>query len=240
MRFDNRVLRNLAAFLILPRSELRYTAGMAALIESEARPMAPFDLAAISQQLAEDVSRLVPDSDGYSVEDYFALDGAYLVEFVDGRLQVLPMPDALHQAIIRVLCDLFERWLERDPGGRLVMAPFKVYLNDRLYREPDVAVMLGKHADRRTNEFWRGADLVVEVISESNRRHDVVTKMTDYARASIPEYWIVDPAARSLSVFVLIDGTYQQTGSPAVAESRVLPGFTINVVDLFTLAAKKA
>jgi Uma2 family endonuclease len=215
-------------------------AGMSALIESEARPMAPFDLAAISQQLAEDVSRLVPDSDGYSVEDYFSLDGAYLVEFVDGRLQVLPMPDALHQAIIRVLCNLFEHALERDPDARVVMSPFKVYLNDRLYREPDVALMLGQHASRRSNDFWRGADLVVEVISESNRRHDVITKMTDYAQASIPEYWIVDPTARSISVFVLVDGTYQQIDSHAVAQSRVLPGLAVNVMDLFALAAKKA
>jgi Uma2 family endonuclease len=123
---------------------------------------------------------------------------------------------------------------------RVVMAPFKVWLNDRLYREPDVAVMLGIHANRRTTQSWRGADLVVEVISESNRRHDVVTKMSDYAQASIPEYWIVDPTAKAIDVFSLIDGTYQQIGSPGIAESRLLAGFTLNVADLFALAAKKA
>jgi Uma2 family endonuclease len=213
---------------------------MAALIESEARPMAPFDLAAISQQLADDVSRLIPDSDGYSVEDYFALDGPYLVEFDDGRLQVLPIPNALHQAIIRVLCNLFEQALERDPDARVVMSPFKVYLNDRLYREPDVAVMLGQHASRRSDESWRGADLVVEVISESNRKHDVVTKMSDYANAAIPEYWIIDPIARSISVHSLIQGAYQQIGTPEIAQSLVLPTFTLNVSELFALAAKKA
>jgi len=153
---------------------------------------------------------------------------------------VLPMPDALHQAIVFVLRMQFEQWLERDPDARAVMSPFKVYLNDRLYREPDVAVMLGQHASRRTTDFWRGADLVVEVISESNRQHDVVTKMTDYAQASIPEYWIVDPTARSINVFVLIDGSYQPIDSGPVAQSRVLPGFAVNVIDLFALAAKKA
>jgi Uma2 family endonuclease len=213
---------------------------MAALIESEARPMAPFDLAAISQQLAEDVSRLVPDSDGYSVEDYFTLDGAYLVEFDDGRLQVLPMPNALHQAIVFVLRVIFEQQLQNDPDARVVMSPFKVYLNDRLYREPDVAVMLGKNASRRSNEFWRGADLVVEVISESNRKHDVVTKMADYANAAIPEYWIIDPMIRSVSVYALSNGTYQQIGSPEIAQSRLLNGFALNVAELFDLAAKKA
>jgi Uma2 family endonuclease len=213
---------------------------MAALIESEAHPMAPFDLAAISQQLAVDVSRLVPDSEGYSVKDYFSLDGNYLVEFVDGRLQVLPMPNALHQAIIRVLCNLFEQWLQRDPDARVVMSPFKVCLNDRLYREPDVALMLGQHASRRSSDFWRGADLVAEVISESNRQHDVVTKMSDYARALIPEYWIIDPTALSISAHTLIEGAYRPIGTPEIVESRVLPGFTLNVAELFALAAKKA
>jgi Uma2 family endonuclease len=213
---------------------------MAALIESEARRMAPFDLAAISQQLAEDVSRLVPDSDGYTVEDYFSLDGNYLVEFVDGRLQVLPMPDSMHQAIIIVLLNLFDQWLSRDPDARVTMAPFKVYLDDRLYREPDVAVMLGINANRRTPKFWRGADLVVEVISETNRRHDVVTKMKDYAEAAIPEYWIVDPPAQSVHVYTLANGGYQQIGTPEMARSRVLAGFELSVAELFNGAAKRA
>ena len=122
--------------------------------------MAPFDLAAISQQLAEDVSRLVPDSDGYTVEDYFSLGGNYLVEFVDGRLQVLPMPDSLHQAIVFVLRTIFEQWLVGDPN----------------------------------------------------------------ARAAIPEYWIVDPVDRSISVYTLSDGTYQQIETREFAQSRVLGG----------------
>jgi len=213
---------------------------MAALIESEARAMAPFDLAAISQQLAEDVSRLVPDSDGYTVEDYFSLDGNYLVEFVDGRLQVLPMPDSLHQAIVFVLRTMFEEWLQRDPDARVVMAPFKVYLNDRLYREPDVAVMLGINAHRRSPDSWRGADLVVEVISETNRSHDVVTKMSDYARAAIPEYWIIDPASQSILVHGLIDGSYQQIETPKIAQSRILGGFELSAAELFAAAVRKA
>jgi Uma2 family endonuclease len=196
--------------------------------------------AAISQQLADDVARLVPDSDGYSVEDYFSLDGSYLVEFDDGRLQVLPMPDSFHQAIGRVLGNIFEQWLERDPDGRMVDAPFKAYLNDRLYREPDVAVMLGLHADRRTKDFWRGADLVLEIISETNRRHDVVTKMLDYAAASIPEYWIVEPAARSVSAFVPTDGKYEAAGSGRVLVSKALAGLTVDIPAMFAAAAKRA
>jgi Uma2 family endonuclease len=202
--------------------------------------MAPFDLAVISQQLAEDVSRLVPDSEGYSVADYFKLDGPYLVEYVHGCLQVLPSPDSFHQAIIRVLRGLLESWLDRDPDARVVHCPFKVYLDDRRYREPDIAMMLGVHAHRRERKFWRGADLAVEVISETNRQHDVVTKMIDYAAAAIPEYWIVDPEAKAISAFVLLEGKYSQIESTEFVRSRVMPGFALNVAELFATAEKKA
>ena len=150
------------------------------------------------------------------------------------------MPDSFHQAIGRVLGNIFEQRIERDPEGRVVDAPFKVYLNDRQFREPDVAVMLGIHADRRTKEFWRGADLVVEIISETNRNHDVVTKPTDYAAAGIPEYWVVDPAARAVSALVLVAGKYQAMESNETIVSRVLPGLTVDLAALFAAAAKRA
>ena len=44
-------------------------------------------------------------------------------------------------------------------------------------------------------KYPSGADLVMEVVSggREDRKRDLVTKRRDYARANIPEYWIVDP-----------------------------------------------
>jgi Uma2 family endonuclease len=210
---------------------------MAALIESEAGPVAPFDLAVISQQLAADVSRLVPYTNGFTVEDYLSLDGPYLVEFDDGRLQILPMPDGLHQAIISVLNDLLRDWLKvNDPEGRRKFSPFKVRLSDRDFREPDISCMLGKHAARRHRGYWDGADVVFEVISESNRRHDVTTKYFKYEAAGFPEYWIIDPENRTVEIYLLTDGKYRPLESSVTAASVTLPGFGIGVAELFAKA----
>ena len=84
---------------------------MAVLIESKGRRLAPFDLSVISEQLAADVGRLVPYTSGFTVADYFSLDGNYFVEFDNGRLQVLPIPDGLHQAIVMVIAELLKTWL---------------------------------------------------------------------------------------------------------------------------------
>ena len=44
--------------------------------------------------------------------------------------------------------------------------------------------------------------LVVEVLSPSNRSHDLVTKRHHYGKAGVAQYWIVDPLGRQMSVLV--------------------------------------
>lgn len=51
-------------------------------------------------------------------------------------------------------------------------------------------------------------DLVVEVISDSSRRYDRIVKLGYYAQLKIPEYWIVDPDARTVERLTLTGGSY--------------------------------
>ena len=43
-------------------------------------------------------------------------------------------------------------------------------------------------------------DLLAEILSPSNPAHDVQTKRAAYARAGVPEYWIVRPETRDVIV----------------------------------------
>ncbi len=205
--------------------------------------MSMADVAGISQTLAEDLGRIVLKTGGFSVEDYLSLDGPYLLEYVDGCLQVLPMPDALHQAIAFVLANMLVSYAKSDADARVKLSPFPVYLNETKYREPDVCFMRGINAHRRNKKFWIGADLVVEVISESNRDHDLQTKLQDYAAAGIPEYWIIDPAQNIIHIFRLAHGSYALYGKfdiGTIATSPSLSGFSVDVADLFRQAAAQA
>lgn len=201
------------------------------------------DVATISQTLAEDLGRIVLRTEGFSVEDYFKLDGSYLLEYVDGCLQVLPMPDSIHQAIAFVLANLLVAYGTNDPDARVKLSPFPVYLNETRYREPDVCFMRGINAHRRHKKFWVRADLVIEVISESNRDHDFQTKMVDYATAGIPEYWIVDPEQTAIHIFGLAQGSYTlhgKFGIGSIATSVSLSGLAVDVTNLFREAAAQA
>jgi len=213
------------------------------LLQSPPRALSLADVAGISQSLAEDLGRIVLKTEGFSVEDYLSLDGNYLLEYVDGCLQVLPMPDALHQAIAFVLANLLVSYAKDDADARVKLSPFRVYLNDRKYREPDVCFMRGINAHRRNRKFWIGADLVVEVISESNRDHDWQTKMLDYAEAGIPEYWIIDPEQGIVHIFKLIEaryGLHGDFGIGTLATSPTLAGLSVVVNDLLQQAAAQA
>jgi Uma2 family endonuclease len=122
--------------------------------------------------------------------------------------------------------------------GRALFAPFRVRLRDGKYREPDVCFMLAEHAARMHELFWEGADLVMEVVSNDDRRRDLDVKRLEYAQAGIAEYWIVDPQQASIIVLRLEGDHYAvhgQFGSGATAASVLLPGFTVDVAAVFAV-----
>lgn len=49
---------------------------------------------------------------------------------------------------------------------------------------------------------------MIEILSPSSIRNDRLTKFNLYQRASVREYWIVNPAEKSIQVFVLDGGHY--------------------------------
>jgi Uma2 family endonuclease len=78
-------------------------------------------------------------------------------------------------------------------------------------------------------------DLVVEVLSPSDRLGMVMRKVQQYLRAGIAMVWVVDGESRNVTV-------YRAGREPRVLEENevldgedVLPGFTCAVADLFRL-----
>jgi Uma2 family endonuclease len=65
------------------------------------------------------------------------------------------------------------------------------------------------------------ADIVVEVVSDdpAGRTRDYEDKRRDYATARIPEYWIVDPARRRITVLGLEGDAYVVAGEFAPGDT---------------------
>lgn len=198
-----------------------------------------------------DVAYLFPPEGQWTEEDYLHLEdlcGAHIrVELFEGRLEVLPVPTQIHQLVLRYLMRLLEEFTAKHAPGLVLFSGIRVKLpvkgDKPEYREPDIVYMKEEHSHRRHNEYWEGADLVMEVVSGTpgDRKRDLVTKRREYAAAGIPEYWIVEPDERFIRVLTLEGSKYKVHGefrSGAIATSILLPGFTVSVDELLATAAK--
>ena len=154
-----------------------------------------------------------------------------LVEFTDGAIEVLPMPTYKHQAIIAELLMLL-RLFVAPSGGAAVCAALRMQIRPGKYREPDLLVLRDRNDSRFSNALWRGADLVVEIVSPDNPERDTREKRQDYAEGGVPEYWIVNPLDATITVLRLAGDAYLEHGvfgRGDTATSLVLPGFAVAV-----------
>lgn len=178
-----------------------------------------------------------PAQGTWSEEEYFDLDGLFgnrLVELSDGYLEVLPMPTESHQLIVLFLVEVLRAFAKTHAPGTVLCAPMKVKLWTAKYREPDVLYMQERHAQRRHEKYWEGADLVMEVLSSDphDRKRDLEEKPREYARARIPEYWIIDPDEGRIRILTLKGKAYRvhgDFGCGARAAGVLLPGFVVSV-----------
>lgn len=142
-------------------------------------------------------------------------------EILDGVLVVSPSPATKHQRVLGNLYVMLRQALHDTRIAEVFMAPFDVVLSKTRVAEPDLLVIA---AERRGMLEKRGVfgapDLVIEILSPSNTKHDQVTKRRMYARSGIREYWIVNPDAESVEVLSLIENglSYRQLGYYATGE----------------------
>src|SRR5579864_240665 len=190
---------------------------------------------------AWDVSFSHPMQGDWTEADHLALEenfGNCMVELVDGCLEVLPMPSLKHQRIVKWMVRKMDDFVMPRKLGEVAMAPLPVRLFAGRIREPDIMYFEAwriRDADKRPLD---GADLVMEVPSggHKNRQRDLRTKRAEYAKARIPEYWIIDLEKKTITILVLSDKTYKVRGVYKPGEkavSKLLKGFKVAVSEVF-------
>ncbi|HWE04940.1 MAG TPA: Uma2 family endonuclease [Tepidisphaeraceae bacterium] len=188
----------------------------------------------VSQALLEDLDRVGRKYDRWTAEAYFELDGPYLVEYSRGNLEIVPMPTMTHQ---RLASRLHIALHEVAPAGSEVLfAGARIRVDEDVYREPDVLYIPREWTHLMREQYAERAGLVIEIVSASNRDHDLDIKRREYAAAGIPEYWIVEPEERRVTVLTLKARRYTVRGAYSAgqqATSAILPKFNVDVAALF-------
>jgi Uma2 family endonuclease len=182
-----------------------------------------------------DIATLFPNQGSWSVHEYLSLKTNHRVEFSNGHLVIPELPTTSHQELVGNLANSLFHHARLTKVGKALFGPVPIRLWPGKFREPDVGFMRTEHRSRIGEQFWEGADLVMEVVSD-NRQLDYETKRTEYAKAGIPEYWIVDPLEKKITVLRMDGGQYAVHGEFREGEqatSLLLRGLTVNVERAF-------
>jgi Uma2 family endonuclease len=134
---------------------------------------------------------------------YFAPDSS--VELVDGIVYDKRPQGRFHSPGVSACQKILSRVFSEGCDVR-VQRPLA--LGDCSEPEPDVAVVRGSYQDYAFAQPT-AAELVVEV-SDKSLAHDRKRKIPDYARAGVPEVWLMNLRATVLEVYrEPRDGVYQ-------------------------------
>ena len=146
---------------------------------------------------------LLPKDPNYTSKDYWNLPEGERAELIDGQLYNMAPPSRIHQRIIAQVARVIGNHIESHKGDcEVYPAPFAVNLDadDKNWVEPDISVICDR--SKLTDRGCSGApDWIIEVVSPSTQSHDYLKKLWLYQRYEVREYWIVNPAAKSVTVY---------------------------------------
>lgn len=160
------------------------------------------------------------------------------MELVRGRLVREPRPAPLHARVVTTLVWLLEGFVrETGAGVVLVEAGFLLSRGPDTVRGPDISFVATGRLPVDGYEqggFWEMApDLAIEVLSPGNRASEMQEKVLDYLTAGSRQVWVVDPRLRSVTVHSPGGEARLLTGSSVLEGGDVLPGFQVELQELF-------
>ena len=131
-------------------------------------------------------------------------------EVIGGEKIMSPAPNLDHSDIIFKLAYTIGGHLIEHKSGYVYTDNVDVHFSDGTLFKPDLSVVLKSNekilAGRKN--IYGAPDMVVEVLSYSTRKKDLTVKKDTYEAQGVREYWIIDPRAKSVSVYLLRDGKY--------------------------------
>ena len=178
-----------------------------------------------------------------TLDEFFELPETVLprYELHEGKLHIVAEPTLDHQHLTKLLIRNLSEQIE-DAGAGYVFPPVDVILSDNTTVAPDIVVVRAEKAGiLHRLRIYGVPDIVVEALS-TNRGDDLVRKRQLYAAAGVPEYWILDGDADTLTALeVGQDGTYHERAVLTAADTLttpLFPEFSLPLVQLFEHPAR--
>ncbi len=166
-------------------------------------------------------------------------DDGNCYEIIDGVLYTTTAPSYFQQWIIISLLNYVGIPLQKQGLAYAAIAPIGLLMPGCDPVQPDFVLVRQDNAGIIADRRIRGVpDLIAEVLSPGNPEQDTEIKRRAYARAGLPEYWIVRPTTRDVLVCrapdaALGDYTATQLVGPGETLSALHFSISVPVADLF-------
>jgi Uma2 family endonuclease len=159
------------------------------------------------------------------LEVFEMLPQGTLAELINDTIFMSPSPNFEHQQIIIKLILNVGSFTEKNDLGLFLTAPMDVYLDNKNVVQPDI-LFISKNGQAFIGDNGKvnGApDLIIEVLSSGNKKHDTDTKKSMYEKFGVREYFIVDPVTKEVTAFILTNKKFvKQAITKATIKSKLL------------------
>ena len=149
------------------------------------------------------------------MEVFRTLPEGTLAEVIDNVLYMAPTPTGKHQRISMKISTQLYQFVSGSASGEIFTAPFDVYLDEEENAiQPDIFFILRAKAHIvEDNGHVHGVpDMIIEILSPGNKKHDQIVKKALYEKFGVKEYWIVDPETKMATGFTLQNNRYDLIG----------------------------
>ncbi len=160
-------------------------------------------------------------------------------EYIDGEVYLLSSPVYSHQVCVSELLAVFHSWF-KGKKCRALTSPFDVTLIKSKENinvvQPDVIVICDTESIDAAGKYKGIPTLVVEVLSKSTRRKDMLKKLDLFMQTGVKEYWMADPDKKEISVYSFENHDIADRDTyigDMTAKSKVFEGLEVGLAEIF-------
>jgi Uma2 family endonuclease len=148
------------------------------------------------------------------LEVWESLPEGTLCQVINNTLVMSPAPLDNHQKVLGKIFAKVHAVVEQNNLGEARVSPYDVHFDEENIFQPDI-VFVAKENTHLIKEpgLFGAPDVVIEILSPSNKGYDKKDKKQVYEKYGVKEYWIVEPNDKTVTGYTLINKKFVQTSS---------------------------
>ena len=178
-----------------------------------------------------------PDAPLLTGDDLLELGDIGSCELLDGRLHPMTPPGAEHGRVEGLMTWHLLGFVQQHQLGYVLTGETGIYIrrDPDTVRGMDLAVISHQRAPHGLDPGYLtiAPELVVEIVSPSDRWGEIEAKLSDYFSIGVEQVWLVQPRPMSVYIYQSLTERTLLTRDDTLHGTGILTGFSVRVASLF-------